>query len=805
MLDFSHDGFENSFRNALDTGLSIFCGAGFSVEAKSTNGRRLPVGSELFDELKQRFPSVREYESLPWACTTLVATDREMFHEYLRDRFTVGEFDPSYDVLPKLPLRNIYTTNIDDLLPRVYDASDMAVTLQDRALVGASYGNSAVTSVGYHPLHGSVTHSTDDYVFGADEIASAFAFAGESSLSWRTLARDTHEQPILFWGWNFNDAGPIRAMFSGLRTTNDNPNRWALIPDPTPQMKGILQSIGFCIIVGDTKGMLEYLNEYVASRQATIELSSYANVSRTNGLEAYRVPANDNTLTSYHLKDFFVELSPRWSHIYSGDVPMMSSYKRVADAIASGQDVIVIGMHGSGKTTLMMQLATSYKTLLPKHYMVAPHKTDVMTYLKKLGGTKSILFVDDCFRDTDAVIELLSRRNVQTVFFARDHSYESQCYKLRRFSYKLVDVTEIKRTDGQAIIDAIPRELRHRKVDLRNFEKNPTILWVLAISMYGVNFKFLKKFYEEDPDAARVFLMITYVHFCGTPCSFDMVYSFLGDDSYSWEEMLGIVDRIGSLVCDASDGSIDGYNAKDGLQDYYACRSPEFARRIIHCIQHPKNNADDSSWYGEENKLLADVLMNFAQRVMPYKVCSYDAFKRKCCDSDLAVRAFACESDGEEFYNLYVERDESEYVYQQAALYFSELRNYRKAFDWIDRAYNLARINRFAIDATRAQISFDANLDVDEGQSRKALESLNDCCKNDQRKATHFLAYAVRCLRFCSRYPQVRITEHLRNSLEYIDEALEKGSKLLGRNNMERLSGLRPKLKNALERQSKEN
>lgn len=29
-LDFSHDGYENLFRNALEQGINLFCGAGFS-------------------------------------------------------------------------------------------------------------------------------------------------------------------------------------------------------------------------------------------------------------------------------------------------------------------------------------------------------------------------------------------------------------------------------------------------------------------------------------------------------------------------------------------------------------------------------------------------------------------------------------------------------------------------------------------------------------------------------------------------------------------------------------------------------
>ena len=42
---------ENLFCAAIQEGISLFCGAGFSVEAKDRKGRNLPVGIGLLDEL----------------------------------------------------------------------------------------------------------------------------------------------------------------------------------------------------------------------------------------------------------------------------------------------------------------------------------------------------------------------------------------------------------------------------------------------------------------------------------------------------------------------------------------------------------------------------------------------------------------------------------------------------------------------------------------------------------------------------------------------------------------------------------
>ena len=74
-LNFDKNGYENLFRQALRNGMNLFCGAGFSVEAEDRNGRKLPTGAGLLEELKQEFPSVEAFRNLPRACTKLTQSE----------------------------------------------------------------------------------------------------------------------------------------------------------------------------------------------------------------------------------------------------------------------------------------------------------------------------------------------------------------------------------------------------------------------------------------------------------------------------------------------------------------------------------------------------------------------------------------------------------------------------------------------------------------------------------------------------------------------------------------------------------
>lgn len=122
-LDFSNGGYEHLFRQALTDGINLFCGAGFSVEAKDKNGNTLPMGAGLLDELKSEFSSLASYTKLPRACTKLKQTDKQSFYAFLKNRFTVCDFLELYSVLLDINLKNVYTTNIDDLFFKIFEKS----------------------------------------------------------------------------------------------------------------------------------------------------------------------------------------------------------------------------------------------------------------------------------------------------------------------------------------------------------------------------------------------------------------------------------------------------------------------------------------------------------------------------------------------------------------------------------------------------------------------------------------------------------------------------------------------------------
>lgn len=771
--------YEDLFCVAVQEGLSLFCGAGFSVEAEDRKGEKLPVGAYLLDELKKQFSRIERYSSLPKACTTLKKSDKNSFYRFLEERFTIGKFDSDYNIITKIKIKNIYTTNIDDLFFNIYSTNESAYYLNDRSRSGNEIGDSA--AIGYFPLHGCVKNK-GDYVFGLTDIASAYSQSSHTS-AWKQLAKDASGSPILFWGWNFEDSGPIEAMYGEENGIDSNIHKWVLLYEPTDETIDCLTTLGFNIIIGNTKEMLRYLielDEKISKREVCPSTSSDDSFCN---FDLYLPPKNDDNLKTYPLKSMFLDYAPQWSYIYSGSIPKTKYYRVLVNEIIAGKNLLVYGIRGSGKTTLMMQLLIDFEIPKAKHFMTAPSLGQAKVYIKDLKGRRSLLFVDDCFRDTEAVVELRRQPNIQIVAFDRDFNYESQFVKLKDSEFSQpIEITELSQEDAQAILDIIPEDLKKNNANIHNFSKDPTIPNLLAGTLKLMNFNFVERFQRNDAISAEVFILICYVHSCGVPCSFDMIYSYLGDKDYAWPDMLEIIKRVGGLIRENSIG-LEYYDIDPEAQDYYECRSRFFAEKILGSLSLG-------------NQLMAEVLMKFAENVPLYKICRYDKFKKSGYDADLAGKAFLNIEDGETYYNICRNKDRSEYIYQQAALYFSKKGAYKKAFEWIDKARNLTHYNHFSIDSTYAKIYFDVNVKAAPDLAVEALYILNECCMKDERKAIHFLSFAKCVMEFVDNHGTDNLGDLLPNALKYVQEGLEDSNFALSKKNKYELR----KIKNRLEK-----
>ena len=111
---------ENSFKQALNSGVNIFVGAGFSTMAANKDGKLLPTGTDLLKELNELCG--KQIDDLSKLATILQATDTVKFNKYLTQRFSVGKFNDLYKNLNQINIAYYFTTNIDNLIPKILES-----------------------------------------------------------------------------------------------------------------------------------------------------------------------------------------------------------------------------------------------------------------------------------------------------------------------------------------------------------------------------------------------------------------------------------------------------------------------------------------------------------------------------------------------------------------------------------------------------------------------------------------------------------------------------------------------------------
>ena len=146
---------EHLFRKSLQTGINLFLGAGFSVLAKNASGAQLPLGSQFGALVRAEFPNVSLPASLqlPQIATIVSAREREAFRQLVGRTYTVDRFDERYLALRNISVSNVFTTNVDNLIHRIADASP-SWYVRDVFLYGPEPTHKHAAQ--FYALHGNV-------------------------------------------------------------------------------------------------------------------------------------------------------------------------------------------------------------------------------------------------------------------------------------------------------------------------------------------------------------------------------------------------------------------------------------------------------------------------------------------------------------------------------------------------------------------------------------------------------------------------------------------------------------------------
>ncbi|UZD37891.1 SIR2 family protein [Capnocytophaga ochracea] len=748
MRRFDH---KHLFENEIKKGINLFLGAGFSILATNKRGLNLPVGNSLNDLVKEKFNMDKSSLNLSQISTILANSKKQEFYSFLREVFTVSDFDKGYFNVDKLNPKNIYTTNIDDLIYKIYEGNEEKY-INDVTYHGEIFEDLAIN---FSALHGNVRYPDDrEMIFDVSSISNAYS---SNFRIWNQLALDFEKRITLFWGYSLQDTAVIQSLTSSNTNPNFHKEKWIIVKDNDSHFIEYLNALGFNIIISDTKSFLNYLNELKIEKISRKEKID-EEIKYLFGKNI--IPKSNKNLPVRPILDFFSGNPPTWYDIFSNQIHKTSHFSKIKDFIYSNKNLIIQGAPVSGKTTLIMQVAIELDYEIKLIFEnLQYNKAQLLA--KVIKDRKAVIFIDNFSDSIESFNYLSDFKNIKLIGIERTHNFSAISHLIKTEFYNICNVTELTENDLQGIFNHLPIE--NRKTNLaveknKNYEKD-TIFEFVRRNVKGNTIKerFVEVFKDIEKDRSLTdFLVLTaYTHNCRVPISFDMLYSYFIDDVKNYKDIYILRDKLRDLVKDYSGDLILEDN-----QDYFYPRSYFIAETIIDTTP---------------SDVLKNVMIKTLDNIPNTKIPYYNVYRKYAYDKILVSKAFFNWSEGMKFYQKVYDMDfHNPYVLQQGALYLAYKKKFTTAFEWIDRAITQTNNKYFSIRNSHAIILFDANINSTEestsirAQLDKSMDILEKCINDDKRKVFHAIRYAEQAKEYFNRFYDEKSVAYIRKAKEWL-------------------------------------
>lgn len=754
-------------------GLNLFLGAGFSVYARNAEDEPLPLSNEINNQLIKLFslPLNREMD-LSLTCQKIKRDNKDALNMILRDKYKVCSFDEAYLKINRFPIKNIFTTNIDDLIERIYANNESKMYISDVNLNGYVEKNN---SVNLCKLHGSVNYSVEnDLLFTKKELHDLFI---RNNTLFDIVSFKLFSAPCIFWGTRLQDSNTLQLLCNTEKYSKGMP-KWVVVYPRENYEIFIedLKDLNFNIIKADTLDLINYI-----SHMTFVDLSSDDRYI----YKKYRDTFQNNYICKELIKksvvrpvsDFFYGAEPQISDILSKSVIRTSYFNKIIEILLGNRITLITGLPGCGKSTLLLQLAFSHEIKGHKFWFNNMIESEAERIVKLTDGDITVVvFLDNLYSNVSAFQILKQCSRIKIVTAERDINYEYIKRYLHITPQSIVDVSDLNNTDIQNIC----RSMNRPSNDALTMIKQNNKVSLLEIVFFIYKSASVKervsqyistlKDYKEDClliNLLELYIVINYTSYCGIAASMDMLYFYFSDAINSYDDILYALRKLNRIIVDAETTS---FEISDDFQDYYAMRSKLFAQ--ISLLIVPR-------------KLLGKVLFNFLERINSRIIYRYDIFKKKSYDADITKRAFTKE-EGINFYERILENNSNPYVRHQFALFLQRYGDLDNAWLQIDKAFTDSQKNIYSIANTHAIIMFEKNISVSPANEKQKLElqeildrtflTLEDCITKDIRVNYHVIIFSRHSIKYYEKFgSNINSIRYLERSYYLIDDILKSG------------------------------
>lgn len=723
------DAEKDFFISKLRSGINLFAGAGFST-LPSPSGMVLPTGKKLIQILSDHFGLLNDPPvDLGMYCQILFTRFGDTaVKNYIRSLFLVSDINPLYSSLLNVGLASFVTTNIDNIFLKVISQSK-TYYVRDIALSGGSIPDSKV--IPYLPLHGDVTKDLSSLKFTRSEIAGSDK-TNDLYFDYLKILAKLH--PTLFVGYSMADPDVFSALIS---TVNDPANLWILcLPDDKTTIYAA-QQLHCHVIQGDTEALLVLFQSLSSAGAAPM-------ITRQKELEKYRVPQL-NSLPKVPIYSFFRSAATNLYSVLSDYAVKTEFFYQGTTFILNKQKAIFLGVGSSGKSVLAMQLAKEYqdRAVYCPNLATVEESRHIATNL----SPDDIVFVDDCINNAVAFDYLLEHASGSVIGFAENYAFEGGKHLLLHCppNSNIVDISDLSDSDINLFWQKIPETIR-KPNHIRKQQSGQVTFYELLPAFVSdfLSQKMIERLLETiNKDGAKdvfdLLCLAVYLTSNKSLLSMDSILSYFSGGDY--EQIAKNLRKLTSYLVEAGQ---DGLAELPQDQNYYLIRSTYFSYQCSSVLQR--------AYPAEYGRVVKRFLIN----TNPYCICFLDTFSRKAFDSRFFLKLFGKEAD--DLYSLIFQKFSplnGKYILQQWALYCCECQEYDKAFQYIDQARTMDKMN-LSIENTFAVIQFKSNLGKpgEEAKSllKNSLEILINCYRTDKRKDMHAKSLGYFAVDFFKQY-----------------------------------------------------
>jgi len=331
---------EALFKEKLRTGINLFTGSGFSI--LPFNGSSLPTGKELCKEVCEKFGISKSYGDDLEAISALAP--KQAYQLFLREKFTVTGCNILYNYINNINLKSFITTNIDNI-PYFIISNINKYFLKNIAYYGSSKSINA--KLDFIPLHGDVMDINSSLYFGKFDLAMVDDINRDLFDEMHTKLLDI---PTLFWGYGFHDSGVLKTISRILDKKAQD--FWVQCRPSDKNMITLFRDMRCNVIIADTENLLNWIKDNIQCNYSEQEIVDVV----SKDLNAYSIP-NISDVESLPAYEYYVNGVTHWYPILTKQAYESSMINNIYNEALNHKNIIIVGGHFVGKSTLLMQLA----------------------------------------------------------------------------------------------------------------------------------------------------------------------------------------------------------------------------------------------------------------------------------------------------------------------------------------------------------------------------------------------------------------------------------------------------------------